>query len=202
MLRDRRLDDYIRALPSFSRLICIGLRQCIHEADPQIEEGWKWGPNFSRQGMVCGFGAFSGWVTLTFFKGALMKDEARLFNYGFHNAHNRSIKFKDVSEIHRQKIKKYVQEAVRLNLDRVKSPAPHHRRSTVELPLTYKKILNQKNLLEIFRMRPPHQKRDYVHWVTSPKRPETKVRRFAILLNDLRTGTYMKMPYIKKSNNI
>jgi hypothetical protein len=195
MSRDARIDDYIASLPPFSQQICFALRELIHAVDSKIEEAWKWGPNFSHQGMVCGFGAFSSWVTLTFFKGALMKDRDKLFNYGFKNAHNRSIKFKDVEQIPKQKLKAYLKEAVRLNLDEVKVSVPYRRTGPSELPEKLRAILQSKDLLNRFRERPPYQKRDYVQWTTSPAREETKARRFKILLEDLKTGRFMNMAY-------
>src|SRR5436853_338053 len=87
------IDDYIAKSPAFAQKICNMLRQIILKADPKIIEDWKWGPNYYKDGMICGYGTFKGWVTFSFFQGALMKDPKKLFNYGDANAHNRSIKF-------------------------------------------------------------------------------------------------------------
>ena len=50
--------DYIDSMPDFSKSICKKLRSIILKTDKNIVEDWKWGPNYSFNGMLCGFGAF------------------------------------------------------------------------------------------------------------------------------------------------
>ncbi len=44
--------DYIESLPDWSKTICKTLRATILNADNSIVEDWKWGPNYSSNGMV------------------------------------------------------------------------------------------------------------------------------------------------------
>ena len=74
----QEIDRYIAKAPEFARPICARIRALIHKADPDIVEDWKWGPNFNKHGMICGFGAFKEHVSLGFFKGELLKDPKKL----------------------------------------------------------------------------------------------------------------------------
>jgi hypothetical protein len=58
------------------------LRQLIHDADPNIQEEWKWRgtPVWSHDGIVCTGESYKQVVKLTFARGASLKDPEKLFN--------------------------------------------------------------------------------------------------------------------------
>lgn len=112
----RMIDAYIAKSAPFAQPICRKLRTIILQAEPQMIEDWKWGPNYYYKGMVCGFGAFKQHVTLIFFRGDAMKDGKNLFVTGESNKHNRNVKFSDVSEIDEKALARYIDEAVRINV--------------------------------------------------------------------------------------
>ena len=63
------------------------VRQLIHEADPGIEEEWKWAkpkspgtPVWSHDGIVCTGESYKQVVKLTFARGASITDPKKLFN--------------------------------------------------------------------------------------------------------------------------
>jgi len=58
------------------------VRELIHQADPEIEEEWKWRgvPVWSHAGIVCTGETYKSVVKLTFAKGAAFKDPSSLFN--------------------------------------------------------------------------------------------------------------------------
>jgi uncharacterized protein YdeI (YjbR/CyaY-like superfamily) len=50
--------------------------------------------------------------------------------------------------------------------------------------------------MEAYRSRPPYQRNDYIGWITRARRPETRSRRLAQMLEELTAGDrYMRMPY-------
>ena len=95
----QEIDAYIEEMQPFAKAICKKLRSIILKADPSIQEDWKWGPHYSSNGMVCGYGGFQKHVKLTFFNGAGMKDPKKLFNHCVDNEFSRSIKYTDIKEI-------------------------------------------------------------------------------------------------------
>lgn len=58
------------------------VRQLIHDADPAIEEEWKWmgTPVWSHDGIICTGESYKQVVKLTFARGASLEDPKKLFN--------------------------------------------------------------------------------------------------------------------------
>lgn len=111
----QRVLHYMESLPEWSKALCRQLRQTVLAASPELTEEWKWGPHYSHNGMVCGFGAFQKHVKLTFFNGSGMTDAKNLFNHCVDNEFSRSIKFSPNDSIDTAALTAYVQEAVALN---------------------------------------------------------------------------------------
>jgi uncharacterized protein YdeI (YjbR/CyaY-like superfamily) len=64
------------------------------------------------------------------------------------------------------------------------------------MPDFMERALQESGLIEAYRARPPYQQNDYIWWIASPKRQETRDRRLAQMLAELAGGDrYMKMPY-------
>lgn len=174
------INQYISGLPPFSKAICKKLRQIILNADPDIQEDWKWGPHYSCQGMVCGYGAFTHHVKFTFFNGAAMKDALKLFNHCVDNEFSRSIKYTNVSEINEKVITAYIQQSVSINKEGFKREIKN---KTVEVPDDLQAALRKnKTALTFFDQLSYGYKKDYVQWVTSAKRTETRTDRIAKLV--------------------
>jgi hypothetical protein len=69
------------------------LRRLIHDADPDIEEEWKWRgtPVWSHDGMVCTGESYKEVVKLTFARGASIEDPKQLFNSSLEGNNRRAI---------------------------------------------------------------------------------------------------------------
>jgi uncharacterized protein YdeI (YjbR/CyaY-like superfamily) len=58
------------------------------------------------------------------------------------------------------------------------------------------KALKERNLLHAYRARPPYQRNDYIGWIINAKASETKRKRLAQMLHELKVGgVYMKMEH-------
>ncbi len=67
------------------------------------------------------------------------------------------------------------------------------------MPQTMKDAIRSKKLEDAYAARPPYQRNDYIGWYLRAKRPETKQKRLAIMLSELRAGnTYMGMDWKPK----
>jgi len=56
--------------------------------------------------------------------------------------------------------------------------------------------LVERDLVAAYRSRPPYQQNDYLSWINRAKRPETREKRLAQMLDELERGDlYMKMKY-------
>ena len=73
---DKRVDDYIDALPDWQQTICRELRDLIHAADPEISETIKRSvqPYFVLDGTVCALLATKDHVNLFLYDGGIVPD--------------------------------------------------------------------------------------------------------------------------------
>jgi len=70
------------------------------------------------------------------------------------------------------------------------------KKAIAEMPSAIKERLLSENLLEAYQERPFYQRNDYLHWILSAKREDTKQKRILLMLQELRDGnTYMNMEF-------
>ncbi len=64
------------------------------------------------------------------------------------------------------------------------------------MPTDLEERLIGEGLLDSYRRRPPYQQNDYLGWIARAKRPETREKRVAQMIDELRRGdNYMGMRY-------
>lgn len=64
------------------------------------------------------------------------------------------------------------------------------------MPKFVSDALSRAGLMEAYKARPPYQQNDYIGWITRAVREETKQKRLAQMLDELkRGGLYMKMKH-------
>ena len=99
------------------------LRSLIQNADPTVVEEVKWKkpsrpmgvPVWSHEGIICIGEALKNAVRLTFPKGALLKDQERLFNTRLESRLIRAIDIHEGESIRAAAVKDLIREAVALN---------------------------------------------------------------------------------------
>jgi hypothetical protein len=94
------------------------MRTLITEADPDVLEEWKWmgTPVWSHDGGICTGESYKSVVKLTFFKGASLKDPARLFNSSLEGNTRRAIDIHEGEQIDAKAFKALILAAVALNV--------------------------------------------------------------------------------------
>jgi hypothetical protein len=191
----QEISAYINALPDFSKVICTKLRTLILKAAPGITEDWKWGPHYSSNGMVCGFGGFKKHVVLHFFNGAGMKDSRKLFNFGKENDFGRSIKFTDVSEINDKFVTEYVKESVTLNKNGFKRTKKD--KEAVCPQDLHKALKKRPAALKFFESVANGYKNEFIGLVESAKRQETRDQRIQKVVTLCADGVKLHDKYKK-----
>src|SRR5271154_5844294 len=95
------------------------LRELIHDADPDIEEEWKWEkpkspgvPVWSHDGGVCTGESYKQVVKLTFFRGASIKDPKKLFNSSLEGTTRRTIDLREEEKIDEAAFRQLIRAAV------------------------------------------------------------------------------------------
>jgi len=93
------------------------VRQLIHDADPDIQEEWKWmgTPVWSHDGGVCTGESYKQVVKLTFFRGASIKDPKKLFNSSLEGNTRRAIDLREGEKINEAAFKQLIRAAVAAN---------------------------------------------------------------------------------------
>ncbi len=116
------IDEKIKQLGDWRGKTLARLRQLIHDADPEIEEEWKWvkptnpgTPVWSHDGGVCTGESYKQVVKLTFFRGASIKDPKKLFNSSLEGNTRRAIDFREGQKIDEAAFRQLIRTAVAAN---------------------------------------------------------------------------------------
>lgn len=93
------------------------MRTLIRDADPDVVEEWKWRgiPVWFHDGGICTGESYKSIVKLTFYKGASLKDPAKLFNSSLDGNVRRAIDIHEGEEIDANAFKELIRAAVALN---------------------------------------------------------------------------------------
>ena len=124
------IDGRIKELGDWRGEMLGRLRALIKQADPEVEETWKWRgvPVWEHDGIICTGETYKSVVKLTFAKGAALKDPAGLFNSSLEGNVRRAIDFHEGDKINEKALKALIRAAVALNTGRAKK-APRGSRS-------------------------------------------------------------------------
>lgn len=100
------------------------VRRLIHEADPEIQEEWKWEkpssaspgvPVWSHDGIVCTGESYKQVVKLTFLRGASLEDPHKLFNASLGGNARRAIDIREGERLDEDAFKELIRSAVAAN---------------------------------------------------------------------------------------
>ena len=116
------IDDKIKELGDWRGKTLVQLRQLIHDADPEIQEEWKWVkptnpgvPVWSHDGGVCTGETYKEVVKLTFFRGASLPDPKKLFNSSLEGNMRRAIDLREGEKINAAAFKQLIRAAAKAN---------------------------------------------------------------------------------------
>ena len=117
-----RIDEKIAELADWRGETLSRMRELIKEADPEVVEEWKWAkatspgtPVWAHDGGICTGETYKSVVKLTFFKGASLKDPAKLFNSSLEGNTRRAIDIHEGEEVDAGAFKALIRAAVALN---------------------------------------------------------------------------------------
>lgn len=119
-----QIDDIITLYGGWKGKTLAELRALIRQADPAITEEIKWRmrtrpeglPVWTHEGIVCLVETFKNDMKLVFFKGASLKDPAKLFNARLQSGSERAIEFREGDRVKDEAaLKQLVVQAVEFN---------------------------------------------------------------------------------------
>jgi uncharacterized protein YdeI (YjbR/CyaY-like superfamily) len=154
------------------------LRHLVLETD--LKEECKWGvPCYTYEGKnVVNVSAFKSYACLSFFKGALLKDPAKILTKAGENSQTfRLLKFTDPAQIFAAAahIKSYIAEAIELEKTGQKIIYPKNPEPRPEELLARFEI--DPALKKAFEALSPGRQRGYIIYFSQPKKSESKLAR-------------------------
>ena len=113
----KNITKRIRELGDWRGETLAWVRQRIHDADPEIQEEWKWmgTPVWSHDGGVCTGESYKQVVKLTFFRGASLPDPRKLFNSSLEGNTRRAIDIREGETLNEAAFKGLIRSAVAAN---------------------------------------------------------------------------------------
>ena len=112
-----QIDAKIKELSDWRGETLAHIRNLIHQADPDVVEGWKWRgvPVWSHAGLICTGETYKSIVKMTFAKGASLEDPLNLFNSSLDGNVRRAIDLHEGERIDEGAFKALIRAAVVLN---------------------------------------------------------------------------------------
>jgi hypothetical protein len=197
MSRDARIDDYIARQPDFARPILEHLREAVHAARPDVEEGIKWGmPAFLLKGRIlANMAAFKAHATFGFWRGGEVVGEKAAKG----EAMGQFGRLGSVADLPPdEELRALIEKAAALV---EAGPAPSAKKPPKpELPVPddlRAAIDARPEAAAVFAGFPPGCRREYVEWVCQAKRPETRAARVAQTVEWLAEGKRRNWKYEK-----
>lgn len=208
--RDPRIDAYIARSADFAQPILEHLRELVHAACPDAEEGIKWGmPHFLYRGGILGnMAAFKQHCTFGFWKGAQVVGEASRGGEAMGQL-GRLTSVKDVPS--RKVFTGWVRAAMALRDDAPaaksktkaatrKTAARTAARPTLPVPPYLAAALaKHAKARATFDAFPPSHRRDYIEWLTEAKTEATREKRLATTIEWLSEGKGRNWKYERKA---
>lgn len=189
--KTRDPDEWLENAPSFSRPIATQLREWFLKWEPDLREAIKWNILcFSARKLVCGISACKAHVSIAFFRGMELPDDAGLFTGGETNTLIRSVRVTSPDAVNEKALRALLRAAVALDASEL-PPLPQRKRKPWPVPEFFAKALAMKRhrkSAEGFAKLSPSCQREYLVWLTTAKRDETRERRLAETLAALASG--------------
>ena len=188
--RTKNPDEWIEAAPDFSRPIVRDLREWIFRTAPDLTEAIKWNMLcFTGRKLVCGLSACRKHAGIAFFRGTELADPTGLFSGGEANTNIRSVRIVAPAALNRKALAALLLAAVALDAQPDVPPAPKVKREPWPVPDFFARALKRdRAAVAGFAKLSPSCQREYLVWLTTAKRPETRAKRLAQTLSAITTG--------------
>jgi uncharacterized protein YdeI (YjbR/CyaY-like superfamily) len=194
--RDPRVDAYIEQASSFAQPVLRHLRGLVHEACPDVAETIKWRmPSFQYHGILCHMAAFKAHCTFGFWH-ALMREQAGRDPQS-DDAMGQFGRITRITDLPKDgALKALVRRAAKLNASGVKVPRETGKKRPLVVPNDLGMALRRnREARATFKAFSRTRQREYVEWIESAKREETRARRLATAIEWLAEGKTKEWRY-------
>ncbi|QWP79397.1 YdeI/OmpD-associated family protein [Lysobacter sp. K5869] len=195
------MDAYIAKAAPFAQPILRDLRERVHAACPQVEEAIKWGmPNFVYRGKIlCGMAAFKQHASFGFWQGANIVGAEQSAGSDAMGQFGRLTALADLPG--RRDFAALVKRAMALIETGAKRPPTKTSQPKpppsppADLAAALAANAAARKTFDGF---PPSQQREYVEWVETAKREETRRARVAQAVEWMAEGKMRNWKYMAK----
>jgi hypothetical protein len=190
--KTRDPEEWLDYAPDHSREMAASVREWFLRWEPDLGEAIKWNLLcFTGRKLVCGLSACKRHLGITFFRGTELPDPAGLLSGPTAHTNILSLRAERLDELNREALRGLLRAAVTLDA-RTDIPAvPKQKRPPYPVPEFFAAALalkkNQRAAAGFSTLSPSCQ-REYLVWLTSAKRPETRERRLTETLAALANG--------------
>ena len=190
--KTRDPEEWLENAPSFSKPIAQQLREWFLKWEPDLREAIKWNLLcFSARKNVCGISACKAHLSVAFFRGTELEDPAGLFEGGEMNTNIRSVRITSANPVKRDALRALLHAAVALDAQPEIPAAPKQKREPWPVPDFFAKALamtKNRAAADGFAKLSPSCQREWLVWLSTAKRDETRERRMAETLAALAHG--------------
>ncbi|TXF76136.1 YdeI/OmpD-associated family protein [Chryseobacterium sp.] len=198
---DSRIDTYIENSQDFVKPVLTYLREIIHEACPEVEEGWKWSfPHFMYKGKIlCSLAAFKQYCSMGFWLHSEMKtikefetnvETSGMFSLG---------KITSVEDLpSKPQLKAAIKEAMELTDMGVKMKKAPVSKTEIEIPADFTEALEKNTKAQQFFTKASASfRKEYILWITGAKTEATRIKRMEQALEWIAEGKGRNWKYEK-----
>jgi uncharacterized protein YdeI (YjbR/CyaY-like superfamily) len=167
------------------------IREILATHDERMTEDVKWGmPSYDVKTIAVGLGAFKKHVSIWFHKGAIMKDDLKLFVPKEGSKEMRQVKYAPGDTIDVQGVKAYLDEAIALNLAGVKIKKERTKTEKVYVDSgdLMTELAKHKEAAAFYNSLTKNQQNHFSSFVEEAKQEATKQRRIARTIDRLSNG--------------
>lgn len=117
MTPSEKIDSLIASLNDWRGPMLKRIREIFHEADPDIEEEWKYmgTPTFYHDGMVAIADAYKTSIKIGFLHGANLPDPHKVFNNELGGTQRRAIKLFEGDKLDEDALRGLIKSAIKYN---------------------------------------------------------------------------------------
>jgi uncharacterized protein YdeI (YjbR/CyaY-like superfamily) len=193
MTTDPRIDAYIANAAPFAQPILNHFRAIVHRGVPEVEEGIKWNmPAFMISGKnIAGMAAFKAHCAIMIHGEGQLGDSPGMGGYG---------KVTALSDLPDDAtLEAGIREAAKRVIPSKTAAKPKFKASAkaeIPVPDDFRDALAATpGARENFKAFPPGARREYLEWIVSAKRPETRAKRIATACANSAEGKKMNWKY-------
>lgn len=188
-MKPRSVEEYISSVPREAQLKLRALRDIIRSVAPEAGERISYGiPYYGYHGRLAYFRLSKSHIGLYLAPVVIEQHTKELAKYKTAKATARFPLNEDLPDA---LIRKLIKAGMRINEHVAKKVLKRPRQ---KMPVFVRAELVSNGLLDAYAARPPYQRNDYLSWINRAKRDETKQKRLAQMLSELKRGDrYMNM---------